>query len=222
MGSHYSTESQVPFFSKDFSESLVAKETTGSSGAENYINPSELGKSLPNPFRCSILSDEPLTGHEIWFDKPDGRKTKRVAAGGYPSDQLLAEYEAQIGAKVAFEVDFETREPTDRKAIKKCAAFFVYDYEAEAVKVLSYTQVSLLRDIDRQTADPDFEDLAAWDLEIVKNLSPKVSYAANMKPSLRKKDKAVAAKVDAAWKAAKDGGADIWRLTDGGNPFSAK
>lgn len=212
----------MPFFSKDFSESLAPKETANSSSADSYINPSQLGKSLPNPFRCSILSEEPLTGYEIWFDKPDGGKTKRVAAGDYPSDALLAEYEAQTGAKVAFEVDFETREPTDRKAIKKCAAFFVWDYEAESVKVLSYTQVSLLREIDRKTSDPDYEDLMAWDLEIVKNMNPKVSYAADMKPSIRKKDKAVAAKVNDAWKAAKEAGADIWRLTDGGNPFVAK
>jgi len=98
----------------------------------------------------------------------------------------------------------------------------VYDYDAEAVKVLSYSQVSLLRDIDRKTGDPDYEDLSAWDLEITKVTSPKVSYAADMKPALRKKDKAVASKVNDAWEAAKAAGADIWRLTDGGNPFTSK
>lgn len=211
----------MPFFSKSFSESLAAKDTAAPS-RDGYINPSQLGRDLPNPFRCAILSEEPLTGYEIWFDKPDGGKTKRVAAGDYPSNELLAEYEAQIGAKVACEVDYETKQPTDRKAIKKCAAFFVYDYEAEAVKVLSYTQVSLLRDIERKTSDPDYEDLGAWDLELSKVTSPKVMYSADMKPALRKKDKAVAAKVTEAWDKAKAGGADIWRLTDGGNPFTSK
>ncbi|NBS71549.1 hypothetical protein EBT31_21955, partial [bacterium] len=191
------------------------------SNFDGYVNPPAIGKTLPNPFRCAILSEEPLTGYEIWFDKADGGKTKRIAAGDYPSDSVLAEYEKQIGGKVAYEVDFETRQPTDRKAIKKCAAFFIYDYEAEAVKVLSYTSIQLLRDVDRLTGDPDYEDLSAWDLQITKT-TPKVSYSADMKPALRAKDKAVGAKVQEAWDNAKAAGADIWRLTDGGNPFSAK
>ena len=211
----------MPFFSQTFSASLAPKETESTS-RDGYVNPSQIGKTLPNPFRCAILSEEPLTGYEIWFDKADGGKTKRIAAGDYPSDALLAEYEKQIGGTVAYEVDYETKQPTDRKAIKKCAAFFIYDYEAEAVKVLSYTQVSLLRDIDRKTGDPDYEDLTAWDLEISKVTSPKVSYTADMKPALRAKDKKVAAALNDAWEAAKAAGADIWRLTDGGNPFSAK
>jgi hypothetical protein len=82
--------------------------------------------------------------------------------------------------------------------------------------------VSLLRDIDRKTGDSDYEDLTAWDLEISKVTSPKVSYTADMKPALRAKDKKVAAALNDAWEAAKAAGADIWRLTDGGNPFSAK
>jgi len=183
----------VPFFSQTFSASLAPKETETAS-RDGYVNPSQIGKTLPNPFRCAVLSEEPLTGYEIWFDKADGGKTKRIAAGDYPSDALLADYEKQIGAKVAYEVDYETKQPTDRKAIKKCAAFFIYDYE----------------------------DLAAWDLEITKVTSPKVSYSADMKPALRAKDKAVGAKLQEAWESAKAAGADIWRLTDGGNPFTAK
>ena len=211
----------MPFFTKTFSESLAPKEADTSS-RDGYVNPSSIGKTLPNPFRCAVLSDEPLTGYEIWFDKPDGGRTKRIAAGDYPSAELLAEYEKQTGATVSFEVDYETKQPTDKKAIKKCAAFFIYDYDAQAVKVLSYSQVSLLREIDRKTGDPDYEDLIVWDLEITKVTSPKVSYTADMKPALRAKDKAVAAKVQAAWDAAKEAGADIWRLTDGGNPFTSK
>ena len=211
----------MPFFTQTFSASLAPKETETNS-RDGYVNPSQIGKTLPNPFRCAILSEEPLTGYEIWFDKADGGKTKRIAAGDYPSEALLAEYEKQIGGTVAYEVDYETKQPTDRKAIKKCAAFFIYDYEADAVKVLSYTQMSLLREIDRKTCDPDYEDLTAWDLEISKVTSPKISYTADMKPALRAKDKKVAAALNDAWEASKGSGADIWRLTDGGNPFSAK
>ena len=211
----------MAFFNTSFSESLTPKEPEGG-GRDGYVNPSSIGKTLPNPFRCAILSEEPLTGYEIWFDKPDGGRTKRIAAGDYPTPALLAEYETQTGAVVSNEVDFETKQPTDKKAIKKCAAFFVYDYDASAVKVLSYSQVTLLREIDRKTGDPDYADLQGWDLEISKTLSPKVSYSADMKPSLRKRDKAVAAAVKAAWQESLDAGANIFRLTDGGNPFSSK
>ena len=210
----------MPFFSKDFSASLTPTQTKTST-RDNFINPSHIGEALPNPFRCAILSEEPLEGYKIWFDKADGGSSSRIAAGDYPSDAVLAEYEKQVDGTVAFAVDYETKQPTDRKNIKKCAAFFVYDYDAEAVKVLEYSQVSLLRDIERKTGDPDYEDLNAWDLEITKITKPKTTYSADMKPSLRKRDKAVAAKVTEAWEAAKAAGADIWRLTDGGNPFSA-
>jgi len=210
----------VAFFTKDFSASLAPKETDSS--ISRYVNPSQIGKTLPNPFRCAILSDDPLTGYEIWFDKAEGGKTKRVAAGDYPSDELLAEYEKQIPGTVAYEVDFETKKPTDRKAIKRCVAFFVYDYDAEMTKVLSYTQMSLLRDIERKTSDDDYSDLTAWDLEISKITNPKVTYTADMKPALRKRDKDIAAKIAEAWEADIAAGADIFRLMDGGNPFTSK
>jgi hypothetical protein len=168
------------------------------------------------------LSEEPLEGYEVWFDKADGTKTKRISAGDRPSSEVLAEYEKQIGATVAFEVDFETKQPTDRLAIKQCAAFFIYDYDAKAVKVLSYTQRALLDSIARKTGDPDYEDLSAWDFEITKVMGPRISYEVAVKPALRAKDKAVGAELDKAWADAIAKGANIWRLTDGGNPFAEK
>lgn len=211
----------MPFFSQDFTASLAPKESQETS-REQFINPSDLGKTLPNPLRLSILSAEPLTGFEIWFDKNGGGKTKRLHPGSRPTDEHLAEYEKVIGATVAYEVDFETKQPTDRKCVRQCAAFFVYDYEAEMVKLLSYTQMSLMREIDRKTGDPDYADLTQWDLEISKIQGPKVSYGADMKPSVRAKDKAVDKKVSDAWKQAQADGYDLMALTEGGWPFGKK
>lgn len=211
----------MAFFSKSFTEAAAPKESESSS-RDSYVNPSAIGKTLPNPFRFSILSDEPLEGHEIWFDKADGTKTKRIAAGDKPTGAVIAEYEAQIGGTVAFEVDFETKQPTDRLAIKQAAAFFIYDYDAKAVKVLSYTQRGLLDSIARKTGDPDYEDLSAWDFEITKVMGPRTTYEVGVKPALRAKDKAIGAELDKAWADALAKGANIWRLTDGGNPFAEK
>jgi len=210
----------MPFFSTTFSESLTPAESSNS--RDGYINPSSIGKTLPNPLRLAILSEAPLEGYEIWFEKPDGSKTKRVAAGDFPTPALLAEYEALIGAKVAKKVDFDTKQPTDKDAISRCTAFFVYDYEAESVKVLSCDKISLLKEIERKTADPDYSDLTKWDLQINKVMAPKVLYGADMKPSIRQRDPAVSAKITAAWDEALAAGANIMRLTDGGNPFSSK
>jgi len=206
----------MPFFSPTFAESLAPDDR------DSYINPSSIGKTLPNPLRLAILSDAPLEGYEIWFEKADGTKTKRIAAGDSPTPALLAEYEKLIGGKVAKEIDFDTKQPTDKNAIKKCVAFFVYDYDAERVKVLSYSQVSLLKDIERKTSDPDYRDLTKWDLQINKATTPQVSYSADMKPSIRERDPEVAAAIKGAWDEALAAGANIMRLTDGGNPFSSK
>ena len=215
------SNTHMAFFSKSFTEAAAPKEQDTTS-RDSYVNPSSIGKTLPNPFRFSILSEEPLEGYEVWFDKADGTKTKRISAGDRPSSEVLAEYEKQIGATVAFEVDFETKQPTDRLAIKQCAAFFIYDYDAKAVKVLSYTQRALLDSIARKTGDPDYEDLSAWDFEITKVMGPRISYEVAVKPALRAKDKAVGAELDKAWADALAKGANIWRLTDGGNPFAEK
>ena len=211
----------MAFFSKSFTEAAAPVQLEGS-GRDSYANPSSIGKTLPNPFRFSILSEEPLEGYEIWFDKADGSKTKRIAAGGKPTLAVLAEYEAQIGGTVAFEVDFETKQPTDRQAIKQAAAFFIYDYDAKGVKVLSYTQRGLLDSIARKTGDPDYENLSAWDFEVTKVMGPRITYEVGVKPSLRAKDAAVGAEVTKAWADAVAKGANIWRLTDGGNPFAEK
>lgn len=210
----------MPFFSTTFSESLTPAESSNS--RDSYINPSNIGKTLPNPLRLAILSEAPLEGYEIWFEKADGKRISRVAAGDFPSPALLAEYEALVPGKVAKKVDFDTKQPTDKDAISRCTAFFVYDYEAESVKVLSCDKISLLKEIERKTADPDYSDLTKWDLQINKVMAPKVLYGADMKPSIRQRDPAVSAKITAAWDDALAAGANIMRLTDGGNPFSSK
>lgn len=211
----------MPFFTQDFTASLAPKETSENS-REQFINPGDLGKTLPNPLRLSILSSEPLTGFEIWFDKANGGSTNLIHPGAAPTDAHLAEYEKATGHTVAFAKDFETKQPLDRKDVRKCAAFFVYDYEAKMVKLLKYSQLSLMREIDRKTGDPDYADLTKWDLEISKIQGPKVSYGADMKPALRAKDKAVEKEVTDAWAKAQADGYDLMALTEGKWPFGSK
>jgi hypothetical protein len=198
----------MAFFSKDFSAALA--EPTSSSGG-GYLNPSNIADG--GEVRLAILSEAPLEGFEVWFQKHGGGMTKRITPEK-PDEDLLAELEASVGGTVA--------ERDGKKAIKRCTAFFVYEYATESVKVFSATQKSLLADIERLTSDPDYADLSQHDLKIQrrgKELETK--YFAFMAPTNRKDEK-VAKKVFSAWDEACRAGADLEALYDGGNPFGAK
>lgn len=197
----------MPFFSKDFtSTALAAKESSGGS----YLNPSSIADG--SSVRFCILSEEPLLGFEVWFTKDAGGMTKRITPE-YPDAELLAQLEKQVGGSVT--------ERDGKKAIKPCASFFVYDFDAEAVKVFSANQKTLLNDIDRLTSDEDYADLSKWDLKVTRTGSgTDTKYHAAMVPSKRSAEK-VAKAVLEAWDTACAAGADLEALFDGGNPFGS-
>lgn len=196
----------MPFFSKDFTATALApKESSGGGG---YLNPS----AIPDGgfIRFAILSEAPLEGIEVWFTKAAGGMTKRITPE-WPDAELLAQLEKSVGGTV-FERD-------GRKAIKPCSAFFVYDYEAEAVKVFSANQKTLLQAIERLTSDEDYADLAQWDMKISRTgTGTDTQYHAAMVPTRRTNDKTAKA-VITAWDEACKAGADLEALYDGGNPF---
>lgn len=194
----------MPFFSKDFTATALApKESSG-----GYLNPSSIedGGSV----RMAILSESPLEGVEVWFTKNEGGMTKRITPQ-WPDEELLAQLEKQVNGKVT--------ERDGKKAIKPCSAFFVYDYEAEAVKVFSANQKTLLAEIERLTSDEDYADLAQWDMKITRRgKGTDTKYSVDMVPTKRSNTK-VAQTVITAWDAACTSGADLEALYEGGNPF---
>lgn len=195
----------MPFFSKDFSTALEQKE--GGSGG-GYLNPS----AIPNnqTVRLAILSESPLEGVEVWFTKAEGGQTKRITPE-WPDAELLAQLEKSVGGTVT--------ERDGRKAIKRCTAFFVYDYDDKAVKVFSANQKTLIQDIERLTSVEEYSDLSQFDLTIQrrgKDLETK--YYANLIPTRRASEE-IAKAVMTAWDDACKAGADLEALYDGGNPF---
>jgi hypothetical protein len=198
----------MPFFSKDFSTALAEKPASSGGG---YLNPSSIkdGESV----RLAILSEAPLEGWEIWFNKNGGGMTKRITPE-HPDADLLADLERQIDGTVA--------ERDGRLAIKRCSAFFVYDYDSNEVKVFSANQKSLLADIERLTSEEDYAELHEWDLKITRTGKlTDTKYQAMMVPTKRTNEK-VAKAVFNAWDAACAAGADLEALYDGGNPFGSK
>ena len=198
----------MAFFPQTFSTKIRATESTGSK-ADLYINPSRLN---PNggSVRFKILSDAPVVGYELWFEKNEGGQVPRRLPSE-PDDQLIAELEAEVGGKLRIYED-------GRKAITLFIAFFVYDYEAKAIKVFSAAQKAIQRELDRLTADPDYADLSLWDCQVTrKGQLLETRYSVDMKPT--RAVGAVAAEVEETWEKAKAAGADLEALFTGGNPL---
>lgn len=195
----------MPFFSKDFTATALAPKESSGGG---YVNPS----SIPDGgcFRGAILSEAPLEGVEVWFTKHGGGMTKRITPQ-WPDDELLAQLEKQVGGTVT--------ERDGRKAIKACSAFFVYDFDAEAVKVFSANQKSLLADIERLTSDEVYADLSQYDLRITRRgKGTDTKYSVDLIPTKRSNTKVAQAVIN-AWDEVCSAGADLEALYEGGNPF---
>lgn len=198
----------MPFFSKDFTATLAPKESSGGGG---YLNPSSISDG--GSARVAILSEQPLEGVEVWFNKGGGGMTKRVTPE-WPDAELLAELEKQVDGIVA--------ERDGRPAIKRCCAFFVWNFDDESVQVFSANQKTLIADIERLTSDEDYSDLAQWDLKITRTgKGTDTKYHAAFVPTKRSNTK-VAQQVIEAWDVVCKAGADLEALYDGGNPFGAK
>lgn len=194
----------MAFFKSDFTTSLATKE---SSGGGNYLTLSKLPDGGSTRFH--ILSETPLTGFEVWIEKREGGMAPRRCAKD-PDKQLISEWETELDGQIAMR--------DGRPSIRKFAAMFVWDYETETIKVFAPTQVSVLRDLARLTEDPDYSDLASWDIAITRTGKELLTkYGVDMKPT--RAIGTVAARIQAAWTEAQGAGADLGALLTGGNPL---
>lgn len=194
----------MAFFSTDF-QSTLAPKTKG-----DYLNPS----SIPDnkTVRFAILSPSPLEGYEIWFEKPDGQ-TKRISAH-YPDAEMLADYEKEVGGTVI--------ERDGKKAIKACVCFFIWDFDTEAVRLFSANQVSLLKDLNTITSDPDYADLGKFDFKLTRTGAKKdTKYNLNIIGPSKRENATIGAQVTEAWADALAQGFNLEALYYGGNPFTA-
>ena len=197
----------MAFFDKSFTSSVA---TPARSGGGGFMNLSKLDPD-GGTVRFHILSESPVTGYELWFDKADGTVTPRRTPEE-PDSTLVDELGADVGGRISVR--------DGRPAIKQFAAFFVWDYESESVRIVSPTQKTVLRELARLTEDPDYADLADWDCQITRNgKGTDTKYSVDMKPTKRKG--ALDARITAAWTEAQDNGADLTQLFTNGNPFGS-
>jgi hypothetical protein len=161
--------------------------------------------------RFFILSEESQIGQEAWFKKLDGTGSISRRFKKAPSPALIAEYEKELAATIDHR---EGKPPTNGYM-----AFFVYDYEAAAVKLLSITQTSVITAILNSVSDPDFQPLSDWDIEITrKGALLDTRYTVVLKKTLQR-DPDVKAEVAAAWAEAQKAGFDLDQYLLNGNPF---
>lgn len=178
------------------------------SGGGAYLNPSKVAAG--SSVRFSILSDEPLEFYEAWAEGPDGKaKPFRFDSEPSPDDLALAfgDYTRRMN-----------REGTGPEPIKFALALPVYNFTTARVEILQLSQKSLIRDLDKISQMPDYEDITAIDFELGKEGSG-LSTEYKLTPLPRKKgaDKDIIA----AWQDTKSAGFDLSRLLSGDDPFKA-
>lgn len=194
----------MAFFSTDFSATLVKRE----SASGDYFGPSSLDPK-GGTYRGHILS-LPVTGFKLWFKRTEGGETSRRVARD-PDPALIAELEADVGGTLLI------RE--GKRQVQRFAAFFAWNYELERIQVVEATQMSVLRDLDRLTADPDYSDLSDWDLQIVRDGEALLTkYSVDFKPTKRRAT--LATQIQAAWDECESKGCDLHVLYTNGHPLA--
>jgi len=192
----------VPLLSKK-AQAAVA------TAAGGYLNPSKIAPG--SSVRFALVSDEALEMYELWGTAPDGKsKPFRFLEEPTPEeiDQELGEYTRRLN------YDGTAPEP-----MKFVLALAVYNYETQAIEVMSLSQKSLIRELDGISQTEDYDDITACDFTLGKEGAGKdTKYKLLPVPRRKGADAAI----QAAWSEAQDAGFDLNRLVVGGNPFAAQ
>ena len=198
----------MPLLSSSVKDAYNARKAKATGGA--YLNPSSIAEG--EKVRITFLGEDSLAGFEAWVSSRDGSKRMPLRFGQDPTRSDLEARAADEGAVV----DADT-------VAKPFYAFAVYNYEAEAVQVFQFSQVSL--------AGPIIDALSDEEVEAEPHLYDFVLSATSTGPEKRDKrysvlpvpgrrrkadaDKVVAA----AWEAVVEKGFDLSVLLSGGDPF---
>lgn len=166
----------------------IAKESNSA-----YINPSKLEEKKAHRFRCFGRA---ISGFECWYEQ-DGKSLPRRFHQKPADDELPA------GTK------------TDDKGnpqLKRFIATLVWDYQAEAFKILQMTQKSLRDDLFKYARDPDYGDPQGYDIKITRTGSGLDTEYALVPSPPKAVDKAVAKQYEEFY-------CDLDQLFAGEDPF---
>ena len=186
---------------------------SSSSGVDRYLNPGKLedGSSV----RFCLLEENALDFYEVWgalVEDPNKSRPYRFTDDPTPED-----IEEAMAGEATRRLNFDGTAPDPAKL---ALAIPVYNYDAEAVQVLQFSQKTLITQLDQISQMDDYkDDLLEWDFVLAR-----VGVKKNTTYSLRTAPKKKGAQKDkeAAWSEVQEAGFDITRLIDGTDPFSEK
>lgn len=156
------------------------------------------------PARFRILSLPPISGLLKWGVAPGDTKDRpvRIKLGG----QFPDGYTWQANK---FNPAGGERKP------QYFLAFPIWRYDNKQVEVWEVTQSIVQEQYEASIKHPDFGDPLGYDFTLTRSDKNETTYLLQPSPQ-----KPLAAAVQKAWETCQQGGFDLTRLYDGGDPFS--
>ena len=188
----------MAFLSKSASAAIAPK-TTGA-----YLSPSKIPEGTT--VRFCLLSEEPLEFYEAWGEDTTGSmKPFRFSQEPTPEEVVL-----EMGNYVPRNRDNGSLD------VKFAIALPVFHFEDGKVKIVQFTQKSIISELDQIAQMEDYEDLLAWDFTLGRTGS-KLTTVYSLRPVPRKA--ATNKVIEVAWSESRASGFDINRLLTGADPF---
>ena len=179
---------------------------TGSGG--NYLNPGSIDKD--SQVRITILGTSSLGGYECWVAKEGKRFSMKFKTE--PTREDLKE-----------RADEEGVELTGEEKVKGFYAFFIWNYDEEAVQVFQFSQQGLIDPIISNLSDEEIsQEPHAYDFKISTNGLSGLDKRYNVAcvPGKRRQEK-VNKQIEEAFLEVLTGGGDLTNLLVGADPFKA-
>ena len=186
---------------------------SSSSGVDRYLNPGKLedGSSV----RFALLEENALDFYEVWGALIEDSSKARPYR--FTDDPTPEDIEEAMAGEATRRLNFEGTAPDPAKL---ALAIPVYNYDAEAVQILQFSQKTLITQLDQISQMDDYkDDLLEWDFVLAREgVKKNTTYSLRTAP----KKKGAQKEKEAAWLETKEAGFDITRLIDGTDPFSDK
>jgi len=187
----------------------VHKTRKAASSGGSYLNPSSI--EADEPTRFTLLGDESCAGYECWVTAPDGKR-KALKFSEEPTREDLEQRA----------VDEDITLKGDEKP-KPFYAFFIWNYNENAVQVFQFSQQGLIDPIIQNLSDEEISaEPWAYDFKATTNGLSGLDkrYVVTCVPGKRR-TKQVNAQIEAAFSEVTEKGACLSNLLVNGDPFKA-
>ena len=187
---------------------MEVRDTSKTGGGNLYLNPSSIDKD--QTVRITFLGNKSLGGYEAWVTKEGKRFSMK-----FKTEPTREDLEARARE--------ERVELTGDEKPKGFYAFFIYNYEEEAVQVFQFSQAGLIDPIIANLSDDEIQqEPSMYDFKLSTNGLSGMDKRYNVAcvPGKRRQEK-VDKHIEAAFDEVLKKGADLSNLLVGADPFKA-